>query len=156
MKKTIILTIIVVTIPFLVWQTWLIVGGFIGNGEAEHKLNSQEAEKAFMQDSIRIAHFIKKGKSPFLPYKIKPKPKKAKKKAAPVKRKPKVAVKPPRIKVTGIMWNPTNPVAMVTLPNGTNTVARSGNTLTGGIEVKKVEKNRIQVVYKGNSFWINR
>ena len=155
MKKIILLIFIIIAVPYLSWQIWLFVGK-TGIEDDNNELHSRGSDNIFMQDSMRVAHFSKKGKSPLVPYKVKPKPKRPKKQIKKIQRKPKVEVKPPRIKVTGIMWNPSTPVAMVTLPNGTNTVAKPGQALAGGITVKKVEKNRIQVVYKGTSFWINR
>ncbi len=156
MKKFIIITSLTLTVSFFTWQTLLIMNGMGSfNGKDNQSLSPNKKDK-FTMDSIRVAHFTKKGKSPFVAYKIKPKPKVVKKKKKVIKRKPKIQAKPPRIKITGIMWNPTSPIAMITLPNGTSTTARAGQFLEGNIEVKKIEKHRIQVIYKDNSFWIKK
>ena len=67
----------------------------------------------------------------------------------------KESPKPPSIRITGIMWNPTSPVAMVSMPDGASTVAKAGMTI-GEVTFKKIEKNRIQVAYNGKDFWIDR
>lgn len=63
--------------------------------------------------------------------------------------------KPPSIKITGIMWNPGNPIAMVTMPDGVGIVAKNGMT-AGNITFKKIEQNKILVLSEGKEFWINR
>ncbi len=159
MKKVLIILLIIIAVPVYIWDVWLIVDGMYGRSPERSTVTatgeSVTADISFA--NLRIVHFNKKGKSPFIAYKVKPKPVVRK---APVKRKivkkPKTEAKPPRITITGIMWNPANPIAMVTLPNGTSTVAKQGQTIAGSIEVKKIEKNRMQIVYKGNVFWIRK
>lgn len=159
MKKVLTILLICIIVPVYIWDVWLIVGGLYGKSAKSSSTGKQV--ESIVDDisfaNLRIVHFEKKGKSPFIAYKVKPKPVVKK---APVKKKvvkkPKEQVKPPRITITGIMWNPSNPVAMVTLPNGTSTVAKVGQTIADSIEVKKIEKSRMQIVYKGNVFWIKK
>lgn len=160
MKKVITILLICIAVPVYIWDAWLIIGGMSGK-PLKSKISATQSESISADLSfanLRIVHFEKKGKSPFIAYKVKPKPvvKRVPVKKKKVVKKPKTEAKPPRIKITGIMWNPSNPIAMVTLPNGTSTVARVGQTIAGSIEVKKIEKNRMQIVYKGNVFWIRK
>jgi len=53
------------------------------------------------------------------------------------------------------MWNPANPIAMLTLPDGPSNAVKSGQTI-GNIIVKTVEKNRVLIVYEKKEFWISR
>ncbi len=159
MRKIITLLLILIAIPLYIWDVWLIIGGVSGKTYKKKTVEiSSQANPGLSFASLQVVRYVKKGKSPFLPYKKKPKPVVRKKKPEKkrVVKKEKSEVKPPRIKITGIMWNPTNPIAMVTLPNGTSTVAKQGQTIAGSIEVKKIEKNRMQIVYKGNVFWIRK
>ncbi len=155
MRNKIIIVLIIIAIPLYVWDFWLIISNISGKfSNIKKEIVLKNGDKDYSIPSLRIVHFEKKGKSPFLAYTVKPKPvvrkKTVKVKATNIKKE----IKPPRIKITGIMWNPANPVAMVTLPDGTNTVAKAGKSLGSGIEVKKIEKNRIQIVYQGKAFWI--
>jgi len=160
LKKLLTIILVCIAVPVYIWDVWLLAGSMYGNPlkrkPADIRSESVAAEITFA--NLRIVHFEKKGKSPFIAYKVKPKPVR---KIMPVKmkkvvRKTKKEAKPPRITITGIMWNPANPIAMIKLPNGTSTVAKAGQTIAGSIEVKKIEKNRMQIVYKGNSFWIRK
>lgn len=157
MRKKLIIILICIAVPIYTYNMWLIVNAFFRGSPKE---NTEEFNKSLKAElsfpSLQVVHFEEKGKSPFLPYKSKPKPVIRKKAVRQKDRTPKAEAKPPRIKITGIMWNPSNPVAMVSLPDGTSTVAKAGQTLAGSIEVKKVEKNRIKIVCKGNVFWIKK
>lgn len=157
MRKKLIIILICIAIPVYIYNAWLITGGFFRGGPEIAEDGSKKPIKTELSlPSMRIVRFTEKGKSPFVPYKVKPKPVVSKRTVKPKVRKPKTEAKPPKIKITGIMWNPSNPMAMVTLPDGTSTVAKAGQTLAGSIEVKKIEKNGIKIVYKGNSFWIKK
>ncbi len=156
MKKVLTIIVVVVLVLFLSWQSYIVLHT-LSKEELENTTQKEASSIPLLRgDSLRIANFRSRGKSPFVPYKVKPKPKKVVKKKKVIKKKPKVTVKPPRIKITGIMWNPSNPIAMITLPNGSSTTARAGQSLSGGITVKKIEQHRIQVEYKSVSFWIKK
>jgi hypothetical protein len=161
MRKKILIILICIAIPVYIWDALLMFNGVSG-AQSKTKIISaldvtpKPGEFAFA--SLRIVHFIETGKSPFLAQKEKPKPVETEKTSEKSKteKTPPADAKPPRITITGIMWNPSNPVAMVTLPDGSSTVAKAGQALMGAIEVKKIEKNRVQVVYQGNVFWIEK
>jgi hypothetical protein len=54
------------------------------------------------------------------------------------------------------MWNASNPVAIINLPDGSSTVAKKGQVLAGGITVTAIEKNQVEVEYNGKSFWLKK
>jgi len=69
---------------------------------------------------------------------------------------PVVTVTPPRITINGIMWNADRPLAMLGLPNGSTKMVKVGDELLGRIVVKAIERNRVQVLYKEQLFWIDK
>ena len=159
MKKILVIILILIAIPLWVWNTNLVLTGALG-----HKKHSKSAVKTALTginssgNAAISAHFEPKGRSPFTPYKEAPKPKTSmntqKKNAGqPVTRAP---VAPPPISINSIMWNETNPVAIINLQDGSSTIAKKGQTLAGGIMVKTIEKNQVEIEFNGTSFWIKK
>lgn len=157
MKKILLITLIIISIPLYSYDLFLLFRVFISS--EENDLDIQRSTN-FSFDKLLMnaapVRFEDKGKSPFVPYKVTPKP--------VVTVSPKLAAspssakeppKPPAIVITGIMWNPSSPVAMITLPDGSSAVAKAGQNF-GSINVKKIEQNRILVVNEGKEFWITR
>lgn len=100
--------------------------------------------------------FKKGNRDPFSPYKKEPVKTVVVTQKKPVKDIPKKEPpKPPSITITGIMWNPSNPIAMVKMPDGASTVAKPG-VVVGNITFRKIEQNRILVTNEGKDFWIER
>jgi hypothetical protein len=158
-RKILLVVLILIAVPVYVYDSYL-VWRFVVDRRADHATgNEAEAVSVEALSNYPSAKYEKKGRSPFLAYAQKPKPKpKPTPRRKPVRRaaKPKKTVTAPNITITGIMWNESNPMAMLTLPGGSSTAARAGQTLSGGITVVKIERNRIQVEYEGNRFWIER
>ncbi len=152
-NKIVFILLIVVAIPLYIYDALLLIGKVGGKNQTVTEVIK---ESDLSIDAIKIVRFVKKGKSPLVAYKVKPKPVVKKQKKKVVKRKPKAAVKPPRIKITGIMWNPSNPIAMLTLPDGSSTTATKGQTLMGAITVKKISQSSVDVEYKGTTFTIRK
>jgi len=65
-------------------------------------------------------------------------------------------VEAPRIVINGIMWNSTRPLAMIKLPDGSEQMVKPGDNIMGRIDIKQIERNRVQVLYKDQLFWINK
>jgi hypothetical protein len=155
MKKKAVLFLIAVAIPLYIWDSHIFLSGLFGSQKhAFRQADVQPATQA-MTYSSPVIHFQTKGRSPFLPYKEKPKPAgevaaTAKKTAVP---KPKSVVSPPKISITGIMWHPTSPIAMVTMPDGSSTTVKAGQTV-GNFKFKTIEKTRVLVIAEGGEFWI--
>ena len=155
MKNKAALFLIAIAIPLYFWDSHVLLSGLFA-----HKKPASYHEAAFNAKqefafSAPMAPFEIKGRSPFIASKEKPKPIGAaqgseKKSGVP---KPAVTVSPPKITVTGIMWHPTNPLAMITLPDGSSTTVKAGQTI-GNFKFKTIEKNRVLVVVDKSEFWI--
>lgn len=157
MRKKLVILLIFIAVIVYGYNIWLIVRGVYGGGSSVPVETGNKPVKEHIElPGMRVVHFEEKGKSPFTAYKEAPKPVVVNKPVQPKIVRQSTEAKPPRIQITGIMWNPSNPMAMVTLPDGSSAVAKAGQSLAGGIEVKKVEKERIQIVYEGNVFWIKK
>jgi hypothetical protein len=160
MRKVILITLIFIAIPLYAWNIFQLVQGYFSGSRQTDQKNMASVLSV---DDYRLAalavEFEGKGKSPFDAYKKAPAPVKRRasirKKTIKKAPKPKEPEEPPPITITGIMWNPSMPVAMVRLPDGSSAVAKPGQQF-GEITVKKIEQNRIQVSFQGKDFWINR
>jgi hypothetical protein len=158
MRRIVTIVLIAVAIPLYAWDIYLLVGGVMGGGSGRPaSVETAAPARTHRLATLPVVRYEKKGRSPFLARAPEPEPVVKK---APVRRRvvrtPEPPVDPPRITITGIMWNPTSPMAMLTLPDGSSTVARAGRELTGGIVVKKVDKNAVTVRYKGKEFRIEK
>ena len=155
MKRKALWILIIVAIPLYLWDSYALFSGIFGSKKpSKHApivLTPQDAAL-----SIATVHFETKGRSPFLAFKEKPKPRdsllvRSKKQSAP---KPAAPTAPlPKIVISGIMWHPTSPIAMVTLPDGSSSTVKTGQTI-GIFKFKTIEKNRVLVVVDGSEFWI--
>ncbi len=155
MKRTILILLILATIGVYSWDVYLLIGrgvGFISD-RGPDSVQGVAVITAGLP-VLREARFEVKGKSPLLAYKEAPRPPKPPV-VRPVVAKPKFKVHPPAVTVTGIMWNPQKPLAMISLPGGGSTVAAVGQE-HNGIAIKKIEQSRIQIEYQGHRFWIDK
>lgn len=157
MKKALLIILILIAIPLYSYDFYLLLGGYFSGSQTIRQSISETESDILNVFPVQKVSFTVSGRSPFLPYEVKAKPKpvvvkKRKPKPPP---KPKVEIKPPSIAITGIMWNPENPVAMINLPSGQSAVAKKGQVY-GDITIENIEQNRIGILYKGKKFWINR
>jgi ABC-type lipopolysaccharide export system ATPase subunit len=58
--------------------------------------------------------------------------------------------------INGIMWSDQNPIAVIAFQDGSSTLAKKGDVLQNGATVSVVEKNRVEVVFQGKKFWIEK
>lgn len=157
MNRKILILLIIIAAALYSYVAFLLAGGsFSKPAKIEDTKKSENLSFDKLVLNTIPVHFENKNRDPFIPYKEKP----VKitgfvaqpiAKAFPKKEPPK----PPSITITGIMWNPSNPVAMINMPNGGSAVAKPGLVI-GDITFKRIEQNRIQVVCEGKEFWINR
>ncbi|MBD3422071.1 MAG: hypothetical protein GF398_18315 [Chitinivibrionales bacterium] len=156
MKKSLAVILIICAIPIYIWDAFLI---FRTASTNQTQLPPDSTSRqSFTIDmalaSAEIVTFDIKGKDPFSPHKAKPRPRpkpKPEKKSA----KPRITKKPtkqPDITISGIMWNAANPVAILVLPNGGSTMVKAGQTVAGGILVKKIEQKSVVVEVEGTEF----
>jgi len=154
MRKIIIVILVLGAIPLYVWDFYLLTAGYFKQGRHPEKalvVSSVTRQSGLLPGDI---HFVEKGRSPFIPSKEQPKPLVANSKKKPAQ--PTAPVNPPPISINGIMWNASNPVAIINLPDGSSTVAKKGQVLAGGITVTAIEKNQVEVEYNGKSFWLKK
>lgn len=153
MKKLLVLLLCIVAIPLYTYNILLLTKVVLPWHTAKADKQMQENRHTFEQLLIaaKPPHFVSRGRSPFTlnaKQKIVGKkiPVKAKKRPAPKK------TVEPIVRVTGIMWHPENPVAMVKVNNGGTSMVRLGHTFAGGIKVTAIHKKSVTVLVDGKSF----
>jgi type II secretory pathway component PulC len=155
MRKLLIILLVLAAIPLYVWDFYLLAAAHFKHGKHPERV------AVILRDTKRSGllpgevHFVEKGRSPFIPNKEQPKQLGAKSKNK-ASAKPTAPVTPPPISINGIMWNASNPVAIINLPDGSSTVAKKDQVLAGGIVIKTIEKNQVEVEYNGKSFWLKK
>lgn len=102
------------------------------------------------------AKFEVKGRDPFTyaPTKAAPPPVKNVVKATPKVEKKEVAAPP--IVITGIMWHPETPVAIIKVPGGSTKMVKAGQLIGETITIKKIDKHSVTVVFEGTTFTIDK
>jgi hypothetical protein len=155
MKRILVVLLVFIAVFIYVWDTHLFVAGYLGKtGQGPKTIIHQN----FRDDLPRFpeVRFAEKGRSPFIAFKPSIKP--ALKSGTTVKKpsSSSISIVPPPIKINGIMWNPTNPVAIINFNDGTSTIAKIGQMLQGGITIKNIEKNQVEIVYSGKSFILKK
>ena len=157
MKKTLIILLIVIAIPLYSYNVYILLQGTL-SGNAEKQVSDKKATYDIHEliASTAPVHFEKKGRSPFFPYPVSDKPPISEKKMTSAKPLAlKEQPKAPAITINGIMWNPQNPVAMISMPDGSSTLAKAGQIIAG-ITIKKIEKTGIVVEFGKKEYKINR
>lgn len=154
MKKALVVLLVFLAIGIYVWDTHLFIDRYLG----KNHLNSKSIMHQNAKDDLphfSDVHFVEKGRSPFTAFKQIPKPL-AKSVTAIKKPANSAPSAPPPVTVSGIMWNLSNPVAIINFADGSSTVAKTGQTLKGGIIIKNIQKNQVEVEYSGKSFILKK
>jgi len=157
MNRKILTLLVIIAVALYSYIAFLLAGGSFSSPE---KTVKPDKSKKLSIDNLVLntvpVKFIESKRDPFLPFKKEPVKAAAKKVKESVKVVPKKEPpKPPSITITGIMWNPSSPIAMVKMPDGVSTVAKPGSVM-GNVTFKKIEKSRILVSSEGKDFWIDR
>lgn len=157
MNRKILAFLIIIAVALYSYIAFLIAGGSFSSPV---KTIKTEKNKKLSVDEMVLntvpVKFKDSKRDPFLPFKKEPVKDTTTTVKKTVKNIPKKEPpKPLSITITGIMWNPSSPVAMVKMPDGASTVAKPG-TVIGNIRFKKIEKGRILVSSEGKDFWIDR
>ena len=158
MRRILLPLLVVVAVPLYVWDVYQVVRSGSSGTTAVIPALSGTSRTSFggAAPGARAVHFVASTRSPFEPYAsvvVAPRPAQPTTSTSAGASQPAT---PPPLTVTGIMWNAQNPVAMISLPDGSSTMAKPGQTVGSGILVKKVEQQRILVVYGGKEFWISK
>jgi type II secretory pathway component PulC len=154
MRKVLIIILVLIAIPLYVWDFYLLAAGQFKHGKKAEKVSVISRDTRQSAVFTGDVHFVEKGRSPFTPLKEAPRPLAIKTDKRPAQ--PAAPANPPPISINGIMWNESNPVAIINLSDGSSTVAKKGQVLAGGIVVKNIEKNQVEVEFNGKRFWLKK
>jgi hypothetical protein len=154
MRKVIMIALVIIAVIVYSWDALLILHPQSEDLETAGKEVHSDLSLDKLLAVTQPVRFVEKGRSPFSPIRIVPN-KASTGKGLSMKSlaKPKDTTKAIPVKVSGIMWNPTTPLAMITLPDGLSTVAKAGQVF-GDVTVKKIEKTRVFVTYKNAGVWL--
>ncbi|HEX2957294.1 MAG TPA: hypothetical protein VHO70_10710 [Chitinispirillaceae bacterium] len=156
MKKTIVIILMLCAIPLYSYNIFLLIHSpKSGNTNTATETNIESFDSWILKASA--VTFTVSDRDPFSPLKKSNTPSVGKVQQPDKIKKgsPKKVIQPPSMKITGIMWSLTNPVAMVVLPNGSSTVVKQGG-IYNDITVKRIEKNRLQIAYQEQLFFIEK
>jgi hypothetical protein len=157
MKKLLAIVLVVIAVPLYIWDVSLLLEGVFRTGKHRAGTVATGTTLKAVPGLETVLHFTQKGRSPFVPYKEIPKPAVKVNDTKKIQPAPSVVnAAPPPVSINGIMWNENNPVAIINLPDGSSTVAKKGQVLTGGIVIKNIEKNQVEVEYNGKRFWLKK
>jgi hypothetical protein len=158
MRKVIIIILVVVAIPIYTYNMYILLRGTFSAGVDKKNTVTYNTDTAVdihaMIAVSKTVHFEKKGRSPFIPYPVSDQPVKR----IQVQKSqivPKEPLKAPSIIINGIMWNPQNPIAMLSMPDGSSVMAKTGQVIAN-VTIKKIEKTFIVAVFDKKEYRINR
>lgn len=157
MKKVIVILLVIVALPLYSYNAFLLIRMSFG-GEKSTTRNIEQSSDYTFEELIKAAIpvvFAEKGRDPFTLHKKKAKPKQPQKKKKVKKRELKKKAPPPLV-LSGVLWKPDNPVAMVKVNGGSTKLIKVGQTVGGNITIKKIEKKSVTVEYEGNEFTIKK
>jgi hypothetical protein len=155
MKKTIVIILMLCAIPLYSYNIYLLIHSPKNGITSIATETDTELFDSWILKASAVTFTIS-DRDPFSPLKkgITPAVEKVQQQEK-IKEPSKKAIQPPSMKITGIMWSPSNPVAMVVLPNGSSTVVKQGGVYND-ITVKKIEKNRVLIAYQEQLFFIEK
>jgi hypothetical protein len=156
MKKILLILLIIIALPLYTYNALLLCKVKLPgqkNNRHDVLVKSRHTFELLLVGAAP-AKFEIKGRDPFTLYKERPKP--------PVKTEAlahptvKNEITPPPVTISGILWNPSNPVAMVKLSGGSTKLVKAGQELDKNMHVKNVGKRNITVVCGGKEFVIEK
>jgi Tfp pilus assembly protein PilP len=157
MKKVLIMLLVIVALPLYSYNAFLLIRISFGGNEGTTR-NVEQSSKYTFEELIKAATpvvFAERGRDPFTLHKKKNKPKQHQKKKVAIKKETKKTAPPPLV-LSGVLWKPDNPVAMVKMSGGSTKLVKVGQAVGGNITVKKIEKKSVTVVYEGEEFTIKK
>jgi hypothetical protein len=154
MRKTLLVILTVVAVGVYTYDAFLLVKPGAQQKTVDKKRARDDVSVEKLLARSQPVFFAKSDRNPFLPSRenssAKVPGKSGAKTSATV---PSVAA--PAVTISGIMWDPASPLAMIVLPDGSSAAVKAGQTV-GEITVKKIEKERVCIVFKNKTFWISR
>jgi type IV pilus biogenesis protein PilP len=160
MKKVLLIMLVVASLPLYSYNIFLLMQASFSGRQRPDNARQPRPGQQFEQMLLAAqpVRFDTAGRDPFTLYSERRRP--AAVAVAPVPVSPKTVSKKevvrPQLTITGIMWNPGNPVAMITLPGGAKTLAKAGQDLGGGCTVKRIEQKSVVVTFEGREFTYER
>jgi hypothetical protein len=155
-KRIVIVILICAAIGLYMWDALLIFHPSAGTDKKAtaflQKVGNASAVAFLVPGKVQ---FKESGRSPFLAYAsdaLPAAPRKAIAKQGPATE----AIKLPPMSINGIMWSNANPIAVIAFGDGSSTLAKKGDVLPNGVTVLIVQQNRVEFVFQGKKFWIEK
>ena len=153
MRKVLIIVLIAAAAGVYTWDTYLLVRP---SESVRLKVKSEKVDAVSVEELLvgsEKVHFVKTNRNPFLPHRQEVVSSSSLK--GGVKTRQESPVNPPNVVINGIMGDQASPLVMMTMPDGSSAAVKVGQTI-GDITLKKVEKDRVLIVFQKKNFWINR
>jgi hypothetical protein len=154
MRKTLLVLLAVVAVGVYTYDAFLLVKPGASNKTADKKRARDGVSVEKLLARSQPVRFVKSDRNPFLPRRENSAAK-ASGKSGGKASSPAPAVSAPAVTISGIMWDPASPLAMIVLPDGSSAAVKAGQTV-GEITVKKIEKERVCIAFKNKTLWISR
>ncbi|MGA2508408.1 MAG: hypothetical protein ABSF80_13135 [Chitinispirillaceae bacterium] len=153
MKKVLIIILVIAAVAVYTWDTYQLVRP---SESVQLSVKNEKSEALSIEKllaSSQKVHFVKTNRNPFLPYHQGAVSVLTQK--GGVKTNQESPTNCPKVSINGIMGDQASPLVMMTLPDGSSAAVKVGQTV-GDITLKKVEKDRVLIVFQKKNFWINR
>jgi hypothetical protein len=154
MRKILLVLLAVAAVGVYTYDALLLVKPSAADKTATKKQARDDVSIEKLLSRSQPVRFVKSNRNPFLPRRensaAKAPGNSAVKASATA---PSIAA--PAVTISGIMWDPVSPLAMIVLPDGSSAAVKAGQTV-GEITVKKIEKERVCIAFKNKTFWISR
>lgn len=155
MKKVLVIILLIVAVPLYLYNALLLFKVKLpGSGTGQKGSVSAHTFERLLVAALP-ATFEVKDRDPFTLYKAPPQVPAAFAPKIEQKKEP-VNVEAPKLSLSGILWNPDNPVAMVRLPDGATKLVKPGMVLDGQIRIKSIDKRSVTVTSSGRDFVIEK
>jgi hypothetical protein len=154
MRKILLVLLAVAAVGVYTYDAFLLVKPSAADKTATKKQARDDVSIEKLLARSQPVRFVKSNRNPFLPRRENSTAK-APGNSAVKTSSPAPIVSAPAVTISGIMWDPASPLAMIVLPDGSSAAVKAGQTV-GEISVKKIEKERVCIVFKNKTFWISR
>ena len=155
MKKILVTVLLIIALPLYGYNFYLLLRtAFPAPAGARSAAVRQSVSFEQLLSAAAPVKFEERGRDPFTLCKEPPKPVVVREVA---KAEPKPApANLPSITISGILWNPENPVAMIKIAGGKTVLAKTGQQPGGEITIKTINKKNIVVLFGGKEFTIEK
>jgi hypothetical protein len=155
MRKLLLIILVVAAVGVYTYDAFLLVKPAATRKAVAAKKSGEQVSVENLLARSQPVRFVKSDRNPFLPRSEKNEADLRVTRSAVKPSAPASLVDAPKITISGIMWDPASPLAMIVLPDGSSAAVKAGQTI-GDITVKKIEKERVCIVFQKKTFWITR